>query len=159
PIVHVVAPLDRPDLKEDADYFNAHYVFEALDILAGRVEPHFGGSPRHLDIIGLNYYGINQWEYTLPDNVLAQEDPRRVAFRDLLRSAWDRYRAPLLISETSGCGQARPGWLRYMYGEALAALQAGVDLHGLCVYPILSMFDWYSPRELREFGVWDLVDG
>lgn len=158
PIVRVVAPRDRPDLQGEADHFNEQCVFEALDMLAGRRAPELGGSPRRLDIVGLNYYGVNQWEHTRPGSVLAVNDPRRAPLRVLLQQVWERYRAPLLISETSGCGDGRPQWLRDVFRESLAARKAGVALCGICLYPILSMYDWHAPCQLHPYGVWDLRD-
>jgi beta-glucosidase/6-phospho-beta-glucosidase/beta-galactosidase len=154
PIVRVVAPLDAPWLQTEADYFNAHYVCEAWDLLAGRQEPELGGSPAHLDIVGVNYYGVNQWEHQRHDSVLAEDDPRRVPFTDLLCGLYDRYEHPLLVAETSSCGDDRARWMDNITRQCLAAMQRGADLHGICAYPILGMIDWHT-GDFRPMGLWD----
>lgn len=154
PIVHVVAPTDAPWLQKEADYFNAHYVTEAWDMLCGRVKPELGGQPRYLDILGVNYYGVNQWEHQRPDNVLSDDDPRRVPFGDLLIDFHHRYRRPVMVAETSSCGEDRPRWLRSIARECDRAMENGVQIHGLCVYPVVGMADWES-GEFRAMGLWD----
>jgi hypothetical protein len=62
PLCHVAAPPGRSDLCEEADAFNTQHVYAAWDMLAGRRRPELGGSLRHLDVIGINYYAGNQWE-------------------------------------------------------------------------------------------------
>jgi hypothetical protein len=157
PIVRVVAPLDAPWLEDEADYFNAHYVCEAWDMLAGRVFPELGGSPDHLDIVGVNYYGVNQWEHQRHDSVLHENDPRRAPFSQLLIELHERYRRPIFISETASSGDNRARWLHDIHAEAIRAMQAGVDLHGICLYPILGMTDWHT-GEYRAMGLWDGCD-
>jgi hypothetical protein len=154
PMVRVVAPLDAPWLEEQADYFNAHYVCEAWDMLAGQVCPELGGSPQHLDIVGVNYYGVNQWEHQRHDSVLHENDPRRAPFSSLLYELYDRYRRPLFVAETSSCGDDRSRWLTNIHAECLRAMEAGVDLHGVCLYPILGMTDWHT-GDYRPMGLWD----
>jgi hypothetical protein len=154
PIVHVVAPADAPWLQHEADYFNAHFVTEAWDMLAGRVQPELGGHPRYLDILGVNYYGVNQWEHGRPGNVLADDDPRRVSFSDLLIGLHHQYHRPLFVAETSSTGADRPRWLRRIAHECERAMEHGVELHGLCIYPVMGMADWDS-GEFRAMGLWD----
>ena len=38
-------------------------------MLCGDIEPGLGGSRKHLDIIGLNYYHENQWEHGSNDRL------------------------------------------------------------------------------------------
>jgi beta-glucosidase/6-phospho-beta-glucosidase/beta-galactosidase len=154
PIVHVVAPADAPWLQEEADYFNAHYVCEAWDLLAGRLEPELGGSPAHLDIVGVNYYGVNQWEHQRHDSVLAEDDPRRVPFADLLCDLYDRYEHPILVAETSSCGADRSRWINSIVRQCQSAVARGTDLHGVCIYPVVGMTDWHT-GEFRSMGLWD----
>src|SRR5262249_26547631 len=144
PLVRVVAPADSPHLAEEAEYFNDRCVHEAWDLLAGIREPELGGRPRYLDILGVNYYGYNQWEHTRPHCVLAPDDPRHLPFSELLRQLSARYGRPILVSETSSHGEFRASWLRDIGAECLRAVRRGVDLHGLCLYPILDMFDSHA---------------
>ncbi len=157
PLCRVVAPLEAPHLADEAEYFNYHCVHEAWDMLGGYKEPELGGSPRHLDIIGVNYYGYNQWEHQRPHNVLAPDDSRRKPFAELLLDLYARYQRPLILSETSSHADFRPAWLRDIGAECLRALEAGVDLHGLCLYPILDMFDWHDDGgDPLGMGLWEL---
>lgn len=158
PLVHVVAPADAPELAGEAEYFNRHFVHEAWDLIGGCKEPELGGSARHLDIIGVNYYGYNQWEHTRPHNVLAPCDPRRVPFSELLQRLQRRYARPVIVTETSSHGDLRPSWMRHIGDECLAAIRAGVDLHGLCIYPVIDMFDWHSRFDGMPLGMglWEL---
>jgi len=155
PMVHVTAPHDAPWLQTEADYFNTHFVTEAWDMLAGRVCPELGGSPRHLDIVGVNYYGVNQWEHQRHDSVLSESDPRRVPFSTLLIDLHERYRRPLFVSETASIGDDRADWLVRIVSECRSAMNAGVDLHGVCIYPVLGMTDWHT-GEYRQMGLWDI---
>ncbi|MCC6730203.1 MAG: glycoside hydrolase [Chthonomonadales bacterium] len=155
PIVRVVAPGDAPWLEEEAARFNEECVLEAWDMLAGLRAPELGGSSAHLDIVGVNYYGVNQWEHGRPERVLGDDDPRRAPLSALLRHLDARYEAPLFVSETASIGADRPRWLRGIGLECLEAIEHGVDLHGLCLYPVLGMHDWES-GEYRAMGLWDV---
>lgn len=156
PLVHVAAPVDQPGLQNEAEYFNYHFVHEAWDMIAGIKEPELGGRPRHLDIVGVNYYGHNQWEHQRPDSVVGPNDARHVPFGDLLQQIHERYGRPILVTETSSHGDFRAGWLRDIGEECLRAMRNGVELHGLCLYPILDMFDWHGTHETKGMGLWEL---
>jgi beta-glucosidase/6-phospho-beta-glucosidase/beta-galactosidase len=156
PICHVVAPPNRPDLEEEARLFNSQWVFESWDMLAGRLLPELGGSPGHLDIVGMNYYWTNQWELGREREPLAEADWRLVPLRCLVRNVWERYRRDVMITETTHVNECRPGWLRYVTSEAEALLREGVPLRGVCLYPILGMPEWHS-NEWTPMGLWDLV--
>jgi hypothetical protein len=94
PLCRVAVPQGRADLQRDEDHFNDVAVFESWDMLAGRLMPELGGSRAHLDIIGINYYPVNQWELGREEQPLADDDPRRVPLRDSdpprLGSLWRR---------------------------------------------------------------------
>ena len=64
----VAAPTGRIDFEEAVEDFNERLVFQAWDMICGRLFPELGGSPRHLDIVGINYYWTNQWEWGAPAN-------------------------------------------------------------------------------------------
>jgi hypothetical protein len=163
PLCRVTTHPDRPQEADEARFFNEHLVFQAWDILAGRLLPELGGSAAHLDIVGINYYWTNQWEWRippLPDGripPLADDDPRRVPLADLVRSVWERYGHDLIISETAHVGDARGPWLREVASEARAMLLADVPLHAVCLYPILGMPEWHAPDVWTPMGLWDPV--
>jgi hypothetical protein len=158
PVYHVVAPHAIPELKplaraqEDAQY-------EAWDMLAGNTRPELGGHPRYLDVVGLNFYHANQWEY--PDMRLRWEDeprdPRWIPVHLLFERVYNRYRRPVFIAETSHFGVGRAPWLLEMAREVRQAIDHGVPLEGVCLYPILDRPDWEDPDHWHNSGLWDLV--
>jgi hypothetical protein len=160
PLIHVVTPAGRPDLARAAADQRASQ-FDAWDMLAGGLQPELGGHPRYLDIIGLNYYHANQWEY--PDQRLRWEDdprdPRWMSLHLLLREVYHRYGRPLLISETSHFGAGRSRWLCEVAGEVHRARESGVPVEGLCIYPVLSRPHWDDPEQWHPSGLWDLRPG
>jgi beta-glucosidase/6-phospho-beta-glucosidase/beta-galactosidase len=157
PLIHVVAPRGRPDLARAAADQRAAQ-FDAWDMLAGGLHQDLGGHPRYLDIVGVNFYHANQWEY--PDRRIRWEDsPRDRRWRppsQLLEEVADRYDRPVLISETSHFGDGRGRWLREMAEEAVRARERGVPLEGLCVYPVIDRPDWDDPHHWHRSGLWDL---
>jgi hypothetical protein len=156
PLCHVTAPGDRPDMLEAVRYFNDVAVFESWDMLSGRLLPELGGSRAHLDIVGMNYYWTNQWELGLDERPLAEKDPRRLPFRDLVRKVWDRYGGDLLVTETAHVDDMRQPWMEYVANESEALLCEGVPLKGVCLYPILGMPEWHARDQWTSMGLWDL---
>lgn len=157
PICLVVAPPGRPELASLAHQYNEVFVFEAWDMLCGRLMPELGGSRDHLDIVGINYYWTNQWELGREREPLALDDPRLVPFRELVRRVWERYGGDLLITETTHLNEMRPVWLQHVAEEAQALVREGVPLRGVCLYPILGMPEWHAQDEWVPLGLWDLV--
>jgi len=163
PLCHVACPPNRPDLAEEARDFNERLVFQAWDMLAGRLLPELGGSRAHLDIVGINYYWTNQWEWRiapLPDKrvpPLHESDPRRLALRHLVRSVWRRYGSEIIITETAHIGDRRAAWLLEVAKESEALLLEGVPLRGVCLYLILGMPEWHEPEVWTPMGLWDPV--
>jgi hypothetical protein len=138
-----------------ARIFNDGRVFESWDMLCGRTLPELGGSRAHLDVVGVNYYWNSQWELLREGEWLEDDDPRRVPLRDLIRSVYERYGGDLIISETSHWGVHRALWLRELAGEVDSLFEAGVPLGGICLYPIIGMYDWHKPRQWMPMGLWD----
>jgi quercetin dioxygenase-like cupin family protein len=159
PLVRLHAPLGRPDLQSEADDFNENVVTEAFDLLAGRLEPGLGGSRAHLGIVGLNYYSGNQWTIGLhddPQHSLGWEDSRWVPLSELLLAVERRYGGPLVLAETGSSGDSRVGWIDFLTREAARALELGVDLQGICLYPIVTSPDWEDPTAFFDGGLFDL---
>lgn len=156
PICRVVPPPDRPDLQGDADFFNNTAVFECLDMIAGTMMPELGGSRKHLDIVGVNYYWTNQWEIGSPEIPLGEDDDRFMRLSDLIATVHARYGGDILITETSHSEERRAPYVRYVSDECARLLEMGVPLQGVCLYPILGMPEWHSPEEWTRMGLWDL---
>ncbi len=159
PLVHLHAPPGRPDLQDEADTFNHEVVTEVFDLLAGRREPELGGSRKHLGIVGLNYYSGNQWTMPLsdqPQRSLGWGDPGWVPLSELLRQIEVRYGGPLILAETGSSGDSRADWIAFLTREVGRALELGVDLQGICLYPIVTSPDWEDPTAFFDGGLFDL---
>jgi hypothetical protein len=157
PVCRVVAPFDRPDLQGEADAYNTGAVMEAWDMLSGRLMPELGGSPRHLDIIGINYYWTNQWELGRAGIPLDDWDERRAPLGQLVGGVSERYAgAEILITETGHVGEMRAPWLRELADECEAMLTEGLPLRGVCLYPVLGMPEWHARHVWSRMGLWDL---
>lgn len=157
PLCYVAPPHDRPEVAGDVEYFNNVAVWESWDMLAGRLLPELGGSREHLDVPGINYYGVNQWEYGRDELPLAMDDPRRLPLSELVRRVWQRYGGDLLITETAHNDDMRPSWLNYVADEAEKLVTEGVPLRGVCLYPILGMPEWHAQNTWVLMGLWDCV--
>jgi hypothetical protein len=158
PLVRVVAPRDRPDQIPAAEHETCVDTFLAWDIICGRAHPECGGSPEILDIVGVNVYSFGQMEYREhgPHAALPPGDDRIAPLCDMLGTVWERYRRPIIIGETSGLDRGRADWLRDVMGESLAAVDLGIDLQGICLFPAVDMPDWHTGEWLHN-GICDLV--
>jgi beta-glucosidase/6-phospho-beta-glucosidase/beta-galactosidase len=158
PLVQVVAPRDRPDQEQAAHDETYVDTFLAWDILCGKHQPELGGSPEILDIIGANNYSFGQMEYREhgPHAALPPDDDRIKPLCELMHRVWERYKRPMIIGETSGMRDGRAAWLNDVMEESLAAVEQGIDLHGICLFPAVDMPDWHTGEWLHN-GICDLV--
>lgn len=163
PIIHVVASATHPDEIPDAEAYRLSQ-YQAWDMLCGRLSPELGGHERFLDIMGVNFYPYNQWIYNLKNfrhvrkfRPLSRRHPLYRPFREMLKEVYGRYHRPLLIAETGAEDRRRRGWLRYVCEESKAALDSGVPLEGICLYPILNHPGWVDDRHCHN-GLWDYPD-
>jgi hypothetical protein len=157
PLCRVVPPPNHRDPHADAEDFNERAVFESWDMLCGRTLPELGGSRRHLDIVGVNYYWTNQWQIGREECPLHFDDPRRLPLSALLRRVWERYGGEIVITETAHVDDMRPIWLTTVADECEKLLNEGIPLRGVCLYPILGMPEWHEPAVWTRMGLWDLV--
>jgi hypothetical protein len=74
---------------------------------------------------------------------------------ELLKFGWDRYHRPMIIGETSGHQEHRAEWLKMTMEECMKALNSGVDLHGVCLYPCVDIPDWQTD-EWAKIGIFDI---
>jgi len=130
--------------------------FEAMDIISGKMFPELGGDPAYLDILGFNYYYNNQWEhnsinYYWPDYLYKQ-----VPFSQLLIAVYERYQRPMIIAETGHFGEGRAEWLEFILPECLEAMNHGVNLQGVCLYPLIGRPDWDNLDHYHNSGLWDI---
>jgi beta-glucosidase/6-phospho-beta-glucosidase/beta-galactosidase len=134
--------------------------FVALDIMLGRCEPAgrpfvaelmaasgeglFRLPPGRVDVLGLDYYAHSEWFYDRTGGVAPAPRPRGLA--SLAMEYWNRYRLPLMLSETNIRGYAsdRATWLRYTLEECERVRDAGVPMEGYCWFPFIDSCDWDS---------------
>ena len=143
PLIHVAAAPDAPQDIAAAEHKRLSQ-YESMDLLTGRLEPELGGSPDLLDLIGVNYYPDNQWYLygsTIPLGHYAYRP-----LHQMLAEVQERYDRPLFIAETGAEGTARKAWLYYVCSEVETALEMGVPIKGVCLYPILDYPGWENER-------------
>jgi beta-glucosidase/6-phospho-beta-glucosidase/beta-galactosidase len=154
PIINVVPASPAPeDVRRAEEYRQSQ--FEACDMLLGRAQPELGGGEELIDIIGVNYYIHNQFVWEGP--MIVPSDPRYRHVAAMLKEMYERYRRPLFVAETGIEDATRPAWLRYMCREVLMALEAGVPMEGICLYPIVNHPGWDDDRHCHN-GMFDYAD-
>ncbi|MGD9424400.1 beta-glucosidase [Pantoea sp. NSTU24] len=143
PLVQIAHHPDNPDSKPCADAQHQAQ-FEAWDMLAGRVDKELGGSEDCLDILGLNYYPDNHWFF--PDQPMSLTDPEREPLHILLARCWQRYQRPMVIAETGAEGDARAAWLQEIAENVAVALDQGIAVEGISLYPVVGYPAWADDR-------------
>ncbi len=154
PVIHIVG---REEVAGDCLAAERHRLamYEATDMLTGRLCPELGGMPEYIDVIGVNFYSRNQWvNHSGP---LTRDDARYKPFHKILAEVWERYNKPVLVSETGTEDDERPSWFEYVSGEVTAARRLGVPVEGICLYPILNHPGWDDDRHCCN-GLWDYAD-
>lgn len=143
PLIHVRAARQRPGDVEAAEAYRLAQ-YESWDLISGRSWPGLGGQKDFLDILGVNFYPHNQWYHGGPTILLGEPHFRPLV--GMLVEVHARYGCPLVISETGAEGAGRGPWLDYVGEQAILALSKGVDLRGLCLYPVLDYPGWDDDR-------------
>jgi beta-glucosidase/6-phospho-beta-glucosidase/beta-galactosidase len=160
PLIWVVPPRDRPDLAEEAHREAYEDAYIAWDVISGLKHPEYGGSLEIIDILGFNNYSFGQMEYQgggKPNLPLEPGDDRIRPLCDLLEEGWAKYKRPCIVAETSGLHGGRPDWLNDIACECLSAVERGVDLHGICLFPAVDMTDWHTGKWLH-MGIADVEE-
>ena len=147
PVINVITHPERPHEHPHAEG-HRQAQFQGWDMIAGRAWPQLGGTPKHLDIVGVNYYFNNQWIHgTGPIDV---GHPLHRPFRYLLADTYARYGRPIFVAETGIEAERRPSWLAQIGAEVRAARVAGVPVEGLCLYPVINHPGWDDERHCPE---------
>lgn len=156
PLIHIVADPADP-AGSDVARAMCDTQFQAWDMLSGRRNPELGGAPRYLDLVGVNYYHDNQWEQGSGQRLHWHlGDRRRQPLHRMLQQVWQRYQRPLLLAETSHVGSGRGAWIQEITAQVAQAQLAGVELLGICLYPILDRPLWEETTFWTRSGLWDL---
>lgn len=154
-LVEPLVNIHATEFESDVTELNEHQ-FQAMDIIAGRMCPELGGSETFLNLLGFNYYWNCQWEVNGEPLAWPETKMRRIPFAALLQKAYKRYNKPVFISETGHFGSGRVKWLEDITKECILAIQQGVDLKGLCIYPVTDRPDWDDLSSYCQCGIWDL---
>lgn len=109
---------------------------------------HVGGSrlqgiePGHVDVLGLDYYTHCQWNFGIEGGSAPTHNPLPLA--DQIEQYWERYRLPCIIAETNVRGSTydRATWLKYVLEQCETAQRRGVQIDGLCWFPVVDSTDW-----------------
>jgi beta-glucosidase/6-phospho-beta-glucosidase/beta-galactosidase len=155
PAINVIAEKNSPNAKKAAENYRRSQ-FQAFDMLAGIAEPELGGRPEYLDILGLNYYFHNQWTHPSRKKIpLGHENYRPL--EEILEEFSARYKRPVIIAETGIEDDERRDWFRYVCERTRVAKRKGVDVQGVCLYPIVNHPGWADNRHCHN-GLWDYPD-
>jgi hypothetical protein len=154
PVINIVADLEKPKTWRRVESDNL-LQYQAWAMLTGEQWPSLGGHPKYLDVIGVNFYPDNQ--FTPDGTTIYHGDVRYKPFSKMLLEVHERFRRPIVVSETGSEGEQRAPWLRYVAGQVVAAMRRGCELHGLTLYPVVSHPGWLDERHCDN-GLWDYAD-
>ncbi len=160
PLVNMVPPLNPTNEEISHAAVRHEHQFQATDILCGYMCPELNGSPEYLDIIGLNYYYNNQWiagTFQFLRWKDTPSDPRWRPLSSLIQEVYDRYKKPLVITETSHPKEDRPLWIDSLTEQLIHVHEKNIPLLGVCIYPIIDRPDWDDLVTWHQSGLWDIV--
>ncbi len=153
-------PLSLKQKEIAAGFIDAK--FQAWDMLSGKLEPELGGGKQYLDILGANYYIYNQeWvvENKRTGEIKYESIPwrgkGRVGIGEMMKEMYERYKRPMVVSETGAWGILRPRWWRKTLLETKEAVSQ-LPIYGVCAYPAIDRPDW-DDGHLTNSGLWDFL--
>ena len=153
PLIHI-APHDHRRQTIRGAHQNLQGMYEAYDWITGLAKPELGGDASLVDVVGWNYYPHNQWYWKGPTIPMGHHEYRPVG--DMLVEMTERYGKPMFLSETGAEGTGKPSWLHYVCNEVRDAIGRGVDMRGICWYPITAYPGWDNSRH-AETGLFSPV--
>ena len=154
PVIHIVADLEKPKTWRRVECDNL-LQYQAWAMLTGEQWPSLGGHPKYLDVLGVNFYPDNQ--FMSDGTTILHDDVRYQPFSKMLLEVYQRFRRPMIVSETGSEGELRAPWLRYVAGQCVTAIRRGCELHGITLYPVVSHPGWLDERHCHN-GLWDYAD-
>jgi beta-glucosidase/6-phospho-beta-glucosidase/beta-galactosidase len=195
-MVHVEATGLSRAIREELEVLaleDQHRGYLCYDLISGRVTPAhslFGWLVRSgagitelaevaqsqipIDIMGMNFYP--QWSTQQidvdPSGRLrysnASEEGGGVGFHALIEDYYERYRAPIMVTETSayGADAVRARWLETSVAVVKDLRAEGIPVIGYTWFPMFTMIDWKYrwgrrpvDRYRIELGLWTLGSG
>lgn len=129
----------------------------------------FADDPVKIDVLGLDSYPHSEmewyWSRQLKRANIGPPAPRPLGFAKVAEQYVDRYRLPVMLSETNirGTVTDRLTWLRFMHEQCESLVNGGVDFRGFCWYPSIDSTDWCylctrATGTVDPQGVWYLDD-
>jgi beta-glucosidase/6-phospho-beta-glucosidase/beta-galactosidase len=126
----------------------------------------FQDHPAQIDVLGLDYYAHSEidwrWNAAAKNAEISFPCQRPRAFSEVARDYVERYRLPVLLSETNVGGSVtdRITWLKFMEEQA-EKLATFADFRGFCWFPSIDATDWDSLCTeangcLSPMGIWGL---
>jgi beta-glucosidase/6-phospho-beta-glucosidase/beta-galactosidase len=102
----------------------------------------------NLDVLGLNFYP--QWSTKLlyidkkGRLAFSETEPEGNGFRELIADHYERYKVPVMITETSAVGsnEIRERWLESSVSMIKSLREDGVPVIGYTWFPLFTMIDW-----------------
>jgi beta-glucosidase/6-phospho-beta-glucosidase/beta-galactosidase len=152
-------------LKGRAALINARQ-FLCFDLVTGRVDADhalagylrqhgaseaelgwFRKNPVGFDVFGANYYPWAYSELKLGPDGKPKTTVRRTSGHKIeivLREVWERYRMPIMVTETSSNGdvKARARWMDDTLDTVCNLRAEGIPIVGYTWFPLFSMVDW-----------------
>lgn len=123
----------RDEQSDSFAHFKNEHRFSIIDrVLAA------GGK---IDILGLDYYAHCEFEWSVNGR---EPNDNPVGFAVVARQYYDRYKIPIMLTETNirGFIEDRQHWFVYMYKECLKLND--IPFLGMCWYPFIDSTDWDS---------------
>lgn len=135
----------------------------------------FAERPSPPDVMGVNYYPRHSTEVfeagVHHGGGFADPRPTRddgvAGLEEVLRRAAERYRVPVMLTETcvTGTVEERLEWLDASVAAVHRMRADGLDIVGYTWWPVFDMYEWTyrhstSPREAHRLsmGLWELVE-
>lgn len=178
---------EEPALEAEAAH-RQEIVFLALDLVSGRVTPDhalwywlqrngaaeaelawFHRCAVELEFIGINLYPMFTLKTAHSTRTGGVRWRMPYAGGEIIEALgtlyWERYRAPVFVSETASVGSVarRRRWLRDSVAAVRRLREGGVPLVGYTWWPLFALVTWAyrqgtHPPEyyLRQMGLWDL---
>lgn len=152
PMIKIHPRPDEPDVAGIRGHNESQ--FQAMDMVTGRLHPELGGKPEYMNYAGFNYYYNNQWMHCSHTLDWRAQPYEGTPFSQLIAAAYERFGVPVMLSETGHFLEDRSMWIEMITDECIKAIQAGVDLRGVCIYPVLDRPDWDYMDKYIPCGIW-----
>lgn len=171
---------ERPDLQPLVEH-NQHVNWLCFDLLTAKVTPAhplylwllrsganpddlaaLAAHPIALDVLGMNFYP--QWstkhiEVNAKGQIVYRiVEKEGIGFVEMVDAWYDRYRRPIIITETSARGsiRARSQWLKTSVAAVKYLRAHGVPVVGYTWFPMFTMIEWgyrTGRRPVNEYRI------